>query len=414
MAPEIVQSGYVKNPEVHEHNMSVEIPEAYRGLFNRSRYKVYYGGRGSARSWSFARALLIISLMKPTRILCAREFQTSIADSVHRLLSDQIQMLGLSHLFSITRREIISVNGSMFLFKGLHHNIVEIKSLEGITIAWVEEAEKVSQQSWDILIPTIRDKDSEIWINFNPGDSRDPTYQNFVESAPDDAIVKHTTWRDNPFFPEALARERDRMWRVDPERAKHIWDGYNRTRSDAQVFNGKWILDYFEAKRYWDGPYFGVDWGFAQDPAVMVRCWINESCLWIDYESSGIGVEIDNLPHLFSKVPLAPDHVIRADSARPETINYCKRFGFPKMKPARKWPNCVEEGVEFMRSFDKIIIHPRCKRTANEIQEYRYKVDRLTDEVLPQLVDLNNHCIDSLRYALDPLIKGKSKRAGAW
>lgn len=384
------------------------LPKYARGLFDRHRYKVLYGGRGAGRSWSVGRALVWMAHRQPLRVLCAREFQNSIADSVHRLLSDQIDMLGLSPLFDITQREIRSSAGALFLFEGLRHNVTKIKSLEGIDVCWVEEAEKVSEASWNVLIPTIRKAGSEIWITFNPDQETDPTFRRFVQTPPPDAWVRKVGYADNPWFPDELRREMEHLRRVDPDAAAWVWDGECRSISDAQVFRGKWRVEPFEPQAHWDGPYYGADWGFAQDPTTLVRVWVSDNRLFIEYEAYGVGVDIDRTPELFERVPEARTHLIRADSARPETISYMSRQGF-RIQGVQKWAGSVEDGVSHMRGYDEIVIHPRCRNAAAEFRLYSHKTDRLTGDVMPQIIDAHNHVIDAIRYALQPMIRRKSE-----
>jgi phage terminase large subunit len=205
--------------------IKIEIPEAFSGLFEPKRFKTYYGGRGGAKSHNIARALLVMGMQSPKRFLCARELQGSIGDSVHKLLSDIISDHKLNTFYDVQKATIKGKNGTEFIFKGLKHNATEIKSTEGIDIAWIEEAEKVSQNSWEILIPTIRKAGSEIWISFNPKHPTDPTYINFVENADDDMLVKKVSWRDNPFFPDTLNTERLRLQKTDTKAYNHIWEG---------------------------------------------------------------------------------------------------------------------------------------------------------------------------------------------
>ena len=179
-------------------------PKAFKGLFKPARYKVFHGGRGSAKSWSVARAIVMITASRPVRVLCARELQNSISDSVHKLLSDQIHEMRLDSYFSITANMIRSTVGSEILFKGLRHNVNEIKSTEGVDLCWVEEAQRVSKSSWEILIPTIRKDGSEIWITFNADSEDDPTYQRFIIHPPPDSFVKLVNYDQNPFFPAPL------------------------------------------------------------------------------------------------------------------------------------------------------------------------------------------------------------------
>ena len=214
----------------------VEFPEKLAILFEPSRYKVLYGGRGGAKSWGIARALLIIAARKPTRVLCAREFQTSIKDSVHKLLSDQIYAMGLDAHYEITQNSIRGVNGSEFAFVGLKNNIANVKSYEGVDICWVEEANTTSKMSWSILIPTIRKEKSEIWVSFNPELETDETYQRFVANPPDDCQIVKVNWQDNPWFPETLKLEKDALYARDREAYNTVWEGMCRQTVDGAIF----------------------------------------------------------------------------------------------------------------------------------------------------------------------------------
>ncbi|MCH5277749.1 MAG: PBSX family phage terminase large subunit [Desulfovibrionaceae bacterium] len=383
--------------------VDIEIPAKLAPLYRPARYKVFYGGRGGAKSWGFARALLVLALTRRMRILCAREFQVSIADSVHRLLCDQISELKLSASFTITRTQISALNGSEFIFKGIRHNAQEIKSLEGVDVCWVEEAQSVSRESWDLLIPTIRKQGSEIWISFNPGLPDDETYQRFVLNPPEGAVVVKVGWEDNPWLPDTLRAEKDYCLSADPEAYAHIWGGEPRVVSDAQVFKGRYEVTPFETPP--DARFFhGADWGFAQDPTALVRMFIKDECLYIDAEAWGTGVELDELPALFDSIPTARTWPIKADGARPETISHMARKGF-RISAAKKWAGSVEDGVALLKGFRRIHIHPRCRHCADEFRLYSYKVDKNNGDVLPILVDAHNHCIDAARYALDGYVK---------
>lgn len=299
------------------------------------------------------------------------------------------------------------VNDSLFIFEGLKHNITKIKSMEGIDIVWCEEAERISEESWRVLIPTIRKSGSEIWVSFNPDQETDPTYQRFVVNPPEDAIVKKVSWEDNPYFPDELKREMERDYRTDPEAAAWIWAGECRTITDAQVLKGKWIIQEFTPKGDWSGPYFGADWGFSQDPTALVSMWIGDNKLWVEHEAYGVGVDIADTPALFDTVPDSRQYVIRADSARPETISHVRKAGF-RILAAEKWTGSVEDGISFLRSFEHIVIHPRCKRIAQEARLWSYKTDQLTGDVLPKLKEGHDHGWDAVRYGLEPVIKRRS------
>lgn len=381
-----------------------ELARAFSDLRKPSRFKVYYGGRGSAKSWSFARTLLLKALERPVRVLCARELQVSIKDSVHRLLADQIEQMGLTGFYQVKNNEIEGANGSLFIFEGLRHNITKIKSMEGIDICWVEEAERTSEESWKVLIPTIRKPGSEIWVSFNPEQETDPTYVRFVTNPPPETVVHKVGWEQNPWFPDELRKQMDYDYKVDPDSASHVWGGECKKISDAQVLKGKWVIDAFTPQTDWAGPYFGADWGFSQDPTTLVKAWVHKRTLYIEAEAYGVGVEIDQTPALFDSVAGSRKHVIRADSARPETISYLRRAGF-NIVAAKKGAGSVLEGVAHLRSYEKIVINPQCKYTAQEARLYSYKVDKLSGDVLPVLLDAHNHIIDALRYAMEPVIR---------
>lgn len=393
-------------------DLPLNIPRAYAPFTRELRYKISYGGRGSAKSWTVARLLLGRAYTRKRRILCAREFQTSIADSVHKLLSDQIQEMGLGRHFDIQAKAIFCrVTGSEFIFKGLRHSINTIRSLEGIDECWVEEAQAVSEESWNILIPTIRKEGSSFWITFNPYEEADPTYQRFVANPPDDAVVLKTSYRDNPRMPSTLERERRYMLRTDPDAYDWVWEGNTRKISDAVIFRGKFRVDRFEAP---EGTHFrlGADWGFSSDPLALVRCYIRDRKLFIDHEAYGHGVELDSIPQLFEQVPGAKSWPIRADDSRPETISHIRHKGW-NISGAPKWQNSVEDGVEHLRgAYEEIVVHERCEHTLQELRLYSYKTDpRNRTIILPQIVDKHNHCIDALRYALVDIIKTRGSAA---
>ena len=685
----------------------IQFAPKFRDIFQPARYKVFHGGRGGGKSHAVAVALLAIAYSRPVRVLCAREYQVSIADSVHKLLSDKIAELGLASYFTVTRTGITSVTGSEFIFKGLHHNISEIKSLEGIDYAWVEEAHSVSRESWDLLIPTIRKENSEIWLTFNPMSPDDETYKRFVLHPPSGALVVKVGWQDNPWFPKTLHAEMERCRAVDPDAYAHIWGGEPRVISDAQIFKGRYEVTPFETPdkaRF----FHGVDWGFAClggdtlvttdngdvpirdikagdrvltrdgyrkvlhaqgngykkvydvdfgygvhiiatgdhriftndgwkevehlkgheeicmmkssltarfingirtaniriistgntggqeritnikpytgrygniikalsrkaaqsitlmgtrlitalkiwhvsllksirgyiirtslevsrkkkckgienftdtprktgrsaekslcglhrkeevfvksaesllrlrtcirnfaariagkgttcgiarwnipangaarslwrqltgsherhvlrnvpiklslrqekeevfditvengeyfangilvhncDPTALVRMFIQDDILYIDAEAYGTGIELDETPALFDTIPTSRHWPIKADSARPETISFMARKGF-RISAAKKWAGSVLDGIALLKSFTRILIHPRCKHTAEEFRMYSYKVDRANGDILPVPVDAWNHAIDAARYALDGYVK---------
>jgi len=387
---------------------TVQLPDAFGFLFDPPlgslRYRVGYGGRGKGSSWSFARALLAHGAAQPLRILCAREYQASIRDSVHQLLSDQIGLMGLEAFYDVRQTEIIGKNGTEFLFIGVKRDPHKLKSLERINVAWVEEAEAVSDESWSVLIPTIRADGSEIWVSFNPALATDPTWRRFVETPPARSIVRKVGYLENPWLPDVLREEAEELRRRDPQAFAYIWGGEPWMRSDAEVLAGKWRVEDFDPAEHWGGPYYGADWGFARDPSVLTRSWVGDGRLWVEYDERGVGWDMDTIARRFFRVPGAEDHTIRGDNARPETINELCRRGL-RVRAAPKWSGSVEDGVEHLRSYEEIVIHPRCKELIQEARMWRYKTDARTGDVLPKLADGHDHGWDSIRYALTPLIR---------
>ena len=256
----------------------IRFPKKFEALFQpeKTRYRIFYGGRGGAKSWCFARALLAKGTKQPMRILCAREFQTSIKDSVHKLLSDQIYELNMESFYEITQTTIRGINGTEFIFAGIKNNTNNIKSIEGIDVAWVEEAQSVSANSWNVLIPTIRKQDSEIWVSFNPELPTDDTWKRFVESPPESSVVVKVNWNDNPWFPETLNLERLSLKARDLSAYNNVWEGATRNTVDGAIF-GKEMEQAELENRITNVPY---------DPskpchAVFDLGWADNTACWI-------------------------------------------------------------------------------------------------------------------------------------
>lgn len=391
--------------------MEGKLINPFAELWKPHRYKVFYGGRGSGKSFAIAEALIVMSDIAKLRILCCREIQNSIRDSSYQLLKDTAYRLGIKSHFRFLDQEIRNeTTGSRFIFKGLLRNEQSIKSVEGVDLCWVEEGQTVSERSWQTLIPTIRKQGSEIWVSFNPLNVDDPTTKRFIEAPPATAYVRKVNYDENPFFTKEMRAEMEYDKRTDYEKYLHIWEGYPRTFSDAQIFRGKFVVESFpdDLWKSADRLFFGADFGFARDPSTLVRCFKLDNDLYIEYEAYGIGVEINELKKFYSVVPGYDQWPIYCDCARPETISYLANHDYLNAKPAEKWQGSVEDGIEYLRSFNRIVIHPRCKHTADEFRLYSYKTDRLTNEILPIPLDKNNHVIDGIRYALNDYIKDKS------
>jgi phage terminase large subunit len=374
---------------------------------------VLKGGRGSAKSWTIARILLLLGTQQPERILCAREYMASIKTSVHQLLVDQIRELGLSSFYRIGKSEIVGINGTQFFFGGLQ-NIESLKSVERLTTIWLEEAQTVSEYSYQTILPTLRSEGSSIWISFNPCNEKDPTWQRYVANPPDNCIVIDLNWRDNPWFTKTLNEERIRdKERLSEEDYNWIWEGQLRTISNACIFKGKFVVEDFPEADERQIHYLGADFGFAEDPATLIRCHVRGDDLYIDYEMYKTGVELDSLAKEYDTVPGSRKWTILADCARPDTISYLARKGF-RIRGAEKGPNSVEEGIRFLKSFRRIVIHPRCIHTTEEFRRYSYKTDKLTGEVTPLIVDDWNHAIDAIRYATSKIQKRNGTSIDQW
>lgn len=370
------------------------------------RYRGAYGGRGSGKSFSFALMAATWGYAEPLRVLCTRELQVSIKESFHAELKAAIaSQPWLAAHYDVGIDYLRGTNGTEFIFRGLRHNIGSIKSMAKIDLCIVEEAEDVPEQSWVDLEPTIRAPKSEIWVIWNPRIDGSPVDKRFVKNPPPRSSVVKLNYADNPRFPMVLEEQRQHArLTLDPGIYAHIWEGAYWAASDAQILNGKWRVDEFEPHISWNGPYFGADWGFAQDPTTLVKCWIADNRLYIEHEAYKVGVEIDHTPALFDGVPESRKHVIRADSARPETISYMRRQGF-NVRGAEKGKGSVEDGIEHLRGYTEIIIHPRCKHAIAEARLWSYKVDRLSGDILPKPADGNDHIFDAARYALEPIMK---------
>lgn len=403
----------------------IQLPPKLIPVFSGpARYRGAHGGRGSAKTRSFAlmtavRAYMFAEAGISGVILCGREFMNSLADSSMEEVKQAIRSVPwldsyfeIGELFIRTRNRRVS-----YVFCGLRTNLDSIKSKARILLAWVDEAESVSKVAWQKLTPTVRETGSEIWVTWNPERDGSPTDERFRKDPPPNSKLVELNYTDNPWFPAVLEEERlsDRD-RLDDQTYAWIWDGAYRENSDAQILSGKYRVAEFVPGGGWHGPYFGLDWGFSQDPTAGVKLWINDSRLYVEHEAGRVGLENDDIAkYMIARLPGIERHTVRADCARPETISHVKSTGngrrpaLPMIVGAEKWPGSVEDGVAHLRSYSEIIIHARCTAFLREARLYSYKVDRLTGDVLTDIVDKHNHYMDASRYALGPLIK----RSGA-
>lgn len=375
-------------------------------LLEPRRYRGIKGGRGSGKSHFAAEMLIEETLCSHTRAVCAREVQNSIKDSSKQLIEDKIAGMGVGHLFRVTDQEIRGPNDSLYIFKGLqNHTAQSIKSLEGFNWFWPEEAQTLSQRSIDLAIPTFRKGARFLWT-WNPKTPKDPVDKLFRENEGDpDFCCVEANYYDNPWFPEELRRDMERDKRRDPDKYTHVWLGKHERLSEARVFRNWRIGEPGEFTHRVARYNLGADFGFSIDPTVLVRCYIVGRTLYVDREVYKIGCEIDHTPRLFDQIEDARKWPIVADSARPETISYLNRHGYPRVRASIKGAGSVVEGVEFLKSYD-IVVHPSCVHTIDELALYSFETDKLTGEVLPALADKKNHVIDALRYSVENMRRG--------
>lgn len=382
--------------------LKIQTPEWAVPLLQPTRYKGAHGGRGSGKSHQFAEMMIEAHIMdQKRRSVCVREVQKSLAQSVKRLLELKIEQMNAGAYFEVQEAQIKAKKGDgLIIFQGMqNHTADSIKSLEGYDCAWVEEAQSLSQRSLDLLRPTIRKPESELWFTWNPANASDPVDHLLRgPNPPPGAVVTEVNYTDNPWFPEVLRAEMEYDKRRDPDKYSHVWRGGYVNNSEARVFKN-WRVEEFDAPE--DAMFrFGADWGFSVDPTVLVRLYVVGRTIYIDYEAYQVGCEILDTPDLFGTIPDSDRWPIIADSARPETISHMQKNGFPKVMPASKGKGSVEDGVEFLKSYD-IVVHPRCVHTIDELTSYSYKIDPLTNLVTPKLEDKKNHVIDALRYACE-------------
>jgi phage terminase large subunit len=396
-----------------------ETPRITANFAKPARTRVFKGGRGSGKTRALAKrsALRVYQLAElgvEGVFLASREHLNSLDESSMEEIKAAIRSEPwLADYFDIGEKYIRTQNRRIsYAFAGLRHNLDSIKSKARIIGNWTDEAENVSEVAWRKLIPTIREEGegwiAENWISYNPESSESATHRRFVDQAPDDCIVTTVNWRHNPWFPDILNKQRLEDQRLRPETYDHIWEGAFLTLTDAQIFGGRFAVEEFEPADKWDGPYHGLDFGFANDPTAAVQAWIHAGTLYIRREAGKTKLELDDTGgYIGARIEGIEKHVVRADSARPESISYLKRHGLPNITAVEKWPGSVEDGIAHIKSYERVVIHPDCPATAREFRLYSYKVDRNSGDIKPEVMDAHNHYIDALRYALGPMIKRK-------
>lgn len=390
--------------------MLAEFPDLLEFLFQPARYKIGYGGRGSGKSWGFARALLLQGVAAPLQVLCAREIQKSVSDSVYRLLVNQIEALGLGGFYQVQATLIRGANGTEFTFAGLRHNINSLKSIEGTDRVWIEEAQTVSKASWQTLIPTIRKPNSEIWISFNPELDTDETYQRFVRDPPPGALVKRINWSDNPWFPDVLRDEMELLKARDPDAYLWIWEGHTKAVLDGAIY-AKEIRDATTEQRFTRVPYDSAkpvqtfwDLGRADMTSIWFAQQIGFEYRLIDfYQNRGHVLAhylkvLQERPYVYGTCWLPHDAEHELLAAERTIAQQIKDSG----KTVRIVPNVrVADGINAVRT-----LMPRCWFDAdkcadglNALRRYRYGVNPETGQWTREpLHDDSSHAADSLRY----------------
>jgi phage terminase large subunit len=364
-----------------------KFPKKLEVLFEPKRYKVLYGGRGGAKSWGIARALLIQGAAMPLRILCAREIQRSISDSVHQLLQDQIILLGLEDEYIVKKKEILGKNGTQFGFEGLKHNIQSLKSYEGANICWVEEAQTVTKNSWDILIPTIRKENSEIWISFNADLEEDETYQRFVINPPKESIVVKINYADNPYFPKVLDKEREEMLERDPVGYQNVWLGKPKQAIEGAVYADE-LTKAAEERRITEVPYDEAypvqtywDLGHSDQTAIWFAQSIGMENRMIDYYSNShkkVKHYLDylqELPYTYGNIHLPHDAEAEQLAAETTVADQIRNVYHDKVIIV---PNIgVEDGINSARNIfaNTIFDHDKCNEGLYSLRRYAYKRD---------------------------------------
>lgn len=404
--------------------MQIDFPDKLRFLFDPHRYKVLYGGRGGAKSWGIARALLVQGAAKPLRIFCGREIQKSIKDSVHKLLADQIDELGLSQFYQVLQTEIRGRNGTEILFGGLKHNVQNIKSLESVDIAWIEEAQSVSKTSWDVLIPTIRKEGSEIWVSFNPELDTDDTYTRFVTRPPSTARVVKVGWQDNPWFPSVLRQEMEDKRQRDPDGYLHVWEGNCRQVLDGAIYADE-IRKATEESRITRVPYDSTkpvqtfwDLGFADHTSIWFAQAIGFEYRIIDFYQNNLkalphylqviqnrGYTYDRhwLPHDAEAKTLGTGRSVQEMAG--EVLGRNSVHIAPRLS--------VTDGINAARAiFGQCFFDEgRCADGIQALRRYRYDKDPNTGEwSKTPLHDEYSHAADAFRYLAVSIKHGPAKK----
>ena len=379
-------------------------------------YRIFMGGRGSGKSWGIARALLILAYQSQLRVLCTREVQNKIEDSVHRLLSDQIELLGLSDFYTITANQIKGLNGSLFMFSGISDQTADgLKSMEGVDRVWVEEAQSVTEKSWKILIPTIRKADSEVWISFNPQLETDATYQRFVKTPHPSSILCTINYNDNPFFNEKQESDRAHdQATMKAEDYKHIWLGATKPAVEGAIYFDS-MSAAITAGRIREVPHDGsikthvvFDLGW-NDAMTLILCQKVSSEIRVihyiegnqrtlaDYSAELKALSLDDQPINWGSIFLPHDGFHTRHQSGKDDATILRGFGWD----VSQVPNTsVVSGIERAREvFPRVYIHKdRAAQLIECLKRYRWNISQKTGEAMQPLHDSYSHGADAFRY----------------
>jgi phage terminase large subunit len=373
-----------------------------------ARYKVLYGGRGSGKSWSVARLLLDFGQRSRIRVLCAREIQRTISESVHQLLRDQIGELGLSEFYTVTDTAIKGANGTEFYFAGLRsQDAHKLKSYEGVDICWVEEAQVVSKRSWDILLPTIRKPHSEIWVTFNPELDTDETYQRFVTHPVEGSIVLKLNYTDNPWFPDVLEKERVNLQQRDPEAYRNVWEGECRSAVEGAIY-AKEVAALYESGRVRPCPYdpllpvhtvWDLGWNDAMSIILVQRASEVRVVGYIEDSHRTLAeyvAQLKAMPYVWGSDWLPHDGRAKDFKSGKSAEEMMKAMG----RDPRIVENLdVESGIKAARMvFPRCYFDPKAERLLHCLKRYRRTINQTTNEPGPPLHDENSHGADAFRY----------------
>ena len=407
--------------------VSYQYPQIFAPLFRDGPSKrriVLHGGRGSGKSWVIAAYLLARAARQKLLVLCARQFQNSIADSVLSLLEYTIVQLGLEEAFEVGRTTITCPStGSTFLFRGLQTNPHSIRSIEGIDVAWVEEAQALSELSLKSLEPTVRRANSQIIFSMNPTNETDPVWERYLskwweahcgkrEYEPDDDILLiRANWPDNPFLPEELHRQKDWDYERDELYAEHVWGGDPLGRPDRLIYPpGSYEVQDLDNELMHGMPLYGLDIGETINPTVLLRVWVPDArTIYVSDERVAWKLDAYSAPGFLRSMPGAADHPITSDHQWLQIHQLLRKEHGLILHHAAKGPGSVHEGIAFVRGH-RLVINPRCKHLLGELKLYGLKIDKTTDEITQEIEKKHDHGPDALRYAIEPLRRRKRSR----